>query len=85
MVATGCATALCIPLATGWWDRAAALLVWYVWACLFSRNPLISNPSLPFVGWLLLAHTLLPPARPMARGPRGGDPGGGWRFPGFSA
>ncbi len=77
------ATALCIPLAIGWWDRAAALLLWYVWACLFSRNPLISNPSLPFVGWLLLAHALMPPAPYGSWAARGrADPGGGWRFPG---
>ena len=46
-------------------DRAAAIGLWYVWACLFSRNPLISNPSIPCIGWMLLAHACLP------RGPRG--------------
>src|SRR2546426_853834 len=49
-------------LLVGWHDRIAAALLWYVWACLFSRNPLIANPSLPFIGWLLLAHCCLPPA-----------------------
>jgi len=37
-------------------DRPAALALWYVLACLFGRNPLIANPSLPYVGFLLLAH-----------------------------
>src|SRR5690242_20541268 len=37
-------------------DRLCAVLLWYMLACLFGRNPLISNPSLPFVGWMLLAH-----------------------------
>jgi len=44
----------------GKFDRAAALLIWFLWASLYGRNPLIANPSLPFVGWLLLAHVLIP-------------------------
>lgn len=44
----------------GKFDRFAAVLIWYLWACLYGRNPMIGNPSLPFVGWLLLAHTLTP-------------------------
>lgn len=51
-------------------------------ACLFGRNPLIANPALPFVGWMLLAHVMVPPA------PYGSlaalnrrDPGAGWRMP----
>jgi predicted DCC family thiol-disulfide oxidoreductase YuxK len=51
-----------VMLAVGWFDRAAAIVIWYVLACTFGRNPLIANPSLPFVGWLLLAHSMLPPA-----------------------
>lgn len=68
--------------AAGFHDRAAALLQWYVLACLFGRNPLIANPAMPFVGWMLLAHCFLP------RAPFGSlaarrriDPGGGWRMP----
>src|SRR5262249_51391468 len=53
---------LSIFFGIGWCDRAAALGLWYVWACLFGRNPLILNPSIPFVGWLLVAHVFLPPA-----------------------
>src|SRR5262245_18199010 len=30
----------CIPFALGFHDRSAAILIWYVWACLFGRNPL---------------------------------------------
>jgi predicted DCC family thiol-disulfide oxidoreductase YuxK len=41
-------------------DRVMAILVWYLWACFYGRNPLISNPSLPFVGWMLLAYALIP-------------------------
>ena len=45
-------------------DRAAAVVVWYVWACLFGRNPLISNPGLPYVGLLLIVHALRPTTTP---------------------
>ncbi len=47
-------------LALGRHDRAAALVCWYVWACLFGRNPLIANPSLAYVGLLLWVHALRP-------------------------
>ncbi|HTU23350.1 MAG TPA: DCC1-like thiol-disulfide oxidoreductase family protein [Gemmataceae bacterium] len=66
----------------GLFDRAAALGLWYIWACLFDRDPLIANPSIPFVGWLLLAHVFLPPAPYGSWAARGRvDPGGGWRMP----
>jgi len=47
-------------LIAGKLDRVAAVLIWYLLACLYGRNPLIGNPSLPFIGWLLLAHALMP-------------------------
>ena len=66
----------------GLYDRAAALGLWYIWACLFSRDALVANPSIPFVGWLLLAHVFLPPAPYGSWAARGRiDPGGGWRMP----
>jgi predicted DCC family thiol-disulfide oxidoreductase YuxK len=66
----------------GFHDRAAAVLLWYVWACLVGRNPLISNPGIPYVGWLLLAHVLLPGAPYGSVAARGRpDPGGTWRMP----
>ena len=49
-------------LAVGYRDRVAAVFLWYLWACLFGRNPLISNPGLPYVGLLLVVHALLPRA-----------------------
>jgi predicted DCC family thiol-disulfide oxidoreductase YuxK len=80
LIAIGAAAA--VLLAIGLSDRIAAVVAWYVLACLFGRNPLISNPSLPFIGWLLLLHACLPPA------PYGSwaarirvDPRGGWHFP----
>ncbi len=65
---------LTVPFALGIGGRAAAVALWYLWACLAGRNPLILNPSLPFVGWLLLLHAALPPARFGSASPR-------WHFP----
>jgi len=70
-----------VALALGWRDRIAALVAWYVLACLLTRDPLITNPSLPYVGLLLLVHAAQP------RAPYGSleavgrtDPAGGWRL-----
>lgn len=59
IAAVGLATSFTLGVA----DRFAAVALWYVWACLLGRNPLISNPSIPYVGWLLLAHALVAPTR----------------------
>jgi hypothetical protein len=58
VAAAGCAALL---FAVGAADRLCALYMFYALACLYGRNPLIANPSLPYVGWLLLAHATLPP------------------------
>ncbi len=39
------------------------LLLWFGWACLLNRNPLIRNPGMPYVGWLLLAFSVLFPIK----------------------
>jgi len=44
--------------------RTAALVLWYGWACLFNRNVLISNPSIAYVGLMLLLTALVPPTEP---------------------
>ena len=63
-------------------DKWAAFFLWLVLASLFGRNPLIANPSLPYVGWMLLAHLFIPSAPYGSWVARGRpDPGGGWRFP----
>ena len=36
-------------------SRVAALLLWYIHTCLLIRNPMILNPAIPYIGWLLLA------------------------------
>ena len=71
-----------IALTIGFRDRIAALILWYILACLFGRNPLIGNPSLPFVGWMMLLHAALPRAPYGSWDARGRvDPRGGWSFP----
>lgn len=71
-----------IFLAIGWHDRVAAVVIWYVLACLFGRNPLISNPSLPFAGWLLLVHAATPRAPFLSwTARRRVDPRGDWTMP----
>lgn len=47
--------------ACGWWRAPAAVLLWYGWAALFHANPFVDNPSVPYIGFLLLAYALLPP------------------------
>lgn len=44
-------------------DRHACLILWYILTCFFDRNPFISNPSLPYVGWLLLGFAAIPKAK----------------------
>lgn len=69
-------------LTVGLYDRIAAVVLWYLLACLFGRNPLIANPSLPYVGWLLLAHAVLPAAPFGSWAARNRvDPRGGWSYP----
>ncbi|MFT4628401.1 MAG: hypothetical protein ACI8PZ_007096, partial [Myxococcota bacterium] len=56
----GLATVLSVLVAVGLRDRWAAVALWYILACFLGRNPLILNPSLPHIGWLLLAHAAVP-------------------------
>ena len=37
-----------------------SFILWYGWVCLFDRNNLISNPGIPFIGWLLLCCAIIP-------------------------
>lgn len=56
-------------LVVGVGRRAVVLLIWFGWACLFNRNNLISNPSVPYVGLTLVLLALVPDGEP-------------WRFKG---
>jgi hypothetical protein len=51
---------LALAFALGFFRHAAAILLWYGWACLFNRNNLINNPSIPYIGLLLLLSLLVP-------------------------
>lgn len=69
--------ALSVLFALGLRRRLAAVALWYGWACLFNRNPLISNPSIAYVGLLLLLSTLVPARERWRVGARRADRGGG--------
>jgi predicted DCC family thiol-disulfide oxidoreductase YuxK len=73
------ATGLSLFFAAGRFDRSAAIGLWYIWACLYGRNPLIANPSIPYVGLLLLAHACLA-ATPFFAGRAQGLTGSQWRM-----
>jgi hypothetical protein len=51
---------LSVIFAAGIRRRPAGVMLWYGWACLFNRNNLINNPSLPYVGLLLLLTIAVP-------------------------
>lgn len=54
----GCA----LMLTLGYNVKIAALGIFYILACLFGRNPLIANPALPYVGFMLLCVLFIPKA-----------------------
>lgn len=72
----GLATAFCaalgalgLLLAAGLGRRPVSLLLWFGWACLFHRNVLTANPSLPYVGFLLLVCAVVPEGEPLSLRP----------------
>jgi predicted DCC family thiol-disulfide oxidoreductase YuxK len=71
---------LSVLFTLGVWRRAAALLLWFGWACLFNRNNLISNPGLPYVGLILLGCVLVPEAESLRWKGRE-RPAADWFFP----
>ena len=54
----------------GVFRRTSALLLYVGWTCLFNRNNFINHPGISFVGWLLLASTLVPLGEPLSLGAR---------------
>ena len=68
--------------AVGKYDRLAAAWMLLLLISLFSRNPLIANPALPYVGFMLLLHLFVPKAPYGSLAARGRpDPSAGWRLP----
>ena len=53
-------TLLSVGFALGFARRLAAVLIWAGLVMLLHRNNLTHNVSLPYLGWLLLASTLVP-------------------------
>jgi len=49
-----------IMFTIGLFRRIVSLIIFYGWISLLNRNPLISNPSLGYIGWILLACALIP-------------------------
>jgi predicted DCC family thiol-disulfide oxidoreductase YuxK len=47
-------------LVWGRYVRVLSLILWVGWAALLSRSPFIANPSIPFIGLLLLCFAALP-------------------------
>jgi predicted DCC family thiol-disulfide oxidoreductase YuxK len=72
---------LAVAFALGIARRTVALLLWFGWAALFNRNNLIANPSIPYVGLLLLLTVLVPPGEPLAPLSRRRREGREWAFP----
>jgi len=50
---------LSVLLTIEYFPRLVSFLLWYGWVALFNRNMLILNPGLPYIGWILLALTLV--------------------------
>lgn len=73
LLVTGSVCGLLLVFGHG--DRLAAALAAAVLAWLYARNPLIANPSLPVVGWLLVFHACLPRPRTLEERMQ-------WRLPG---
>ncbi len=66
-------------ITVGWRRVECSLLLWLAWALLFHRNNLISNPSIPYIGLLLVLLALVPGGEPLRL--RGTAPSAVWRMP----
>ena len=78
-----CAGALSgLALVVGWFDRVGAVLAAVILGWLYQRNPLIANPSLPLLGFLLVLHAFVP-SRPFGSlaAWRFGGADRNWRLP----
>ncbi len=62
--------------------NVVALMLWYGLACLLNRNNLILNPSLLYLGWILLACSLIPAGEPWSFG-KSKRLSSGWEMPGL--
>ncbi|AYV77272.1 MAG: hypothetical protein Barrevirus26_5 [Barrevirus sp.] len=49
-----------ISFTFGVYHQICSIILWYGWASLLNRNVLIYNPGIPYVGWLLIAMSVIP-------------------------
>ncbi len=60
-----CKTALLLSslfsflLAIGFFRRASAFIVWYLFCCLWNQNEMFWSPAMPFICWLLLLFSFV--------------------------
>lgn len=52
-----------IGIISGKHDKVCAAICAYLLACLLGRNPLILNPGMPYMGWILLFYLFIPTAK----------------------
>ncbi len=76
------AVVLSLLLGCGIRRRTVAVILWFIWASLYNRNNLISNPGIPYVGLVLLLCAFISSGDRLALGSRGCQPATPpWRFP----
>lgn len=75
-------TVLSMLFAAGIARRPIAIILWYGLACLFNRNNLINNPSLPYIGLILLLSATIPATEPLV--PKRRYNAEAWFFPAFT-
>jgi len=56
----GLAVVLSIFIFFGFWRRFSGFFLWYLYASFYCRNNLTEDPSIAFVGWLILALAVIP-------------------------
>lgn len=59
-VTLGIAILASVSFTLGWVRRTSAVVLWFIITALFHRNNLTSNPSLPYLGLILILTTLIP-------------------------
>ncbi len=69
--------ALCFLFLIGYKRRLISLLLWYIMASFYNKNPMTYSIELPYHGWILLSCALIPEGESLSR--RNCQPD--WRFP----
>ncbi len=64
-------TVASVLLTLGKFQRISATWIFFGWVSLWNRNPFISNPSLAYIGWILLSFILVEAPQPKKP----------WKFP----